>query len=275
MTPMAIYVPTRGRMGMQSTLNSLPKEWLARTTVVCPPEDAVTIGRSYPKLHKIQTPPTSKMPTLTAKRHWIFQTTPFKKILQLDDDLRFHFRKSPDDTALRQATAEDVAHILKRIERALQIYAHATITSRFMSHVNKCEFKYNGRVCHALGHDVETVLKHVDTKRATLCQDADYTLQLFHAGYESAVYCWGTQEEVKGWNADGGVSLYRTAKLFAQVARDLERWHPGIVKAKIPDCPTDAFQWGVSLRFNWKKAISEGLELRGVLRGTIKGDQRR
>ena len=264
-----LYLTTRGRPDDQLTLSCLPLKWLQRTTVVCPPKDAPRIDEQFPDLYHIQTPNLQNLPT---KRAWIFQTAPFTKIMMLDDDLRFHVRRGPK---LFRAAPDDPAldRMFTRIEDMLGVYAHGGITDRFMGHVHKTEFRYNARCLHALAYHVPTVLKHCELNRIELSSDYDYTLQLLRAGYENFVYCRGAQEDPKGFNAPGGVSLYRTPAKVLKSSKLLEKLHPGIVRLAPYKEGSKYGEFGVRTVANWKKAIKEGLDKRGVHYGTLNGQR--
>lgn len=268
MNKLMLYLTTRGRCHDQLTLRSLPKKWLGRTIVVCSKRERQFFELVWPDVRSVVTPDVKNLPE---KRSYIFQHTPYEKIMLLDDDLRFHvrgfrgklYRANPNDLLL------DL--MFRRIERMLDTYAHGGISDRFMNHVHKAEWRKNARALHALAYHVPTVLEHCELNRIELSSDYDYTLQLLSAGYENRIYCWGAQEDPKGFNAPGGVSLYRTPEKVLKSSRRLEKLHPGIVRLAPYKDGSKYAEFGVRTVANWKKAIKEGLLQRGVKRGTISG----
>jgi hypothetical protein len=251
---MGIYVVTRGRPNRanQHTLNNLPDKWVERTVVVCPKEERKFFENNYDVM--VFTP---RVMNITAKRKWIFENTPYEKILMLDDDLRFHVRPKPlKEPKLVAPDRNDplLVGMFDKLDKKLDTYAHVGISDRFMNHVVEGEWKETCKALHALGWHVPTVLAHCKLDRVMCGVEHDITLQLFEAGYPNAVYFWGTQSEPAGRAAPGGTSLYRTSKMIWNSARIMERKHPGIVRIMpIVDKDKKALP---TIRIAWRKALS-------------------
>jgi hypothetical protein len=250
---MHIYVVTRGRPRAvnQITLNNLPGEWLARTTVVCPKEERHFFDEAY----GVRTI-TPRVTNITAKRKWIFENTEHEKILMLDDDLRFHVRPSPMTSTrlvLGSADKKNLIHMFDALDKQLDTFAHVGISDRFMNNFVEDKWKYTCKALHALGWQRSTVLKHCKLDRVLCGVEHDLTLQLFEAGFPNAVYFWGTQSEPAGRAAPGGTSLYRTSKMIWESARIMEKLHPGIVKVMpLAEKNKDALP---KVRIAWRKAL--------------------
>ena len=292
---MVLYLTTRGRADYDSqlTLRSLPSKWHKRVIVVCPKGEKVWFQDTWPGLRGVLTPPTKN---LSEKRKWIFENSMYDKIMMLDDDIRFFVRERTlpalsgygehdeqkwqdeiyvdrDVARLRPAEPKDKSldRMFKRVEDMLSVYAHGGISIRYMNQVWSREFRLNWRCLHALAYHVPTVRKHCKLGRVLLNSDYDYALQLMKAGYENAVYYWGAQEDPLGFNAPGGVSLYRDKAKIIQSAEQLVKLHPGFVSA-VPYRPGSQYEHlGVRTLARWKKAVEYGLQKRGVTKGTISG----
>jgi TET-associated glycosyltransferase-like protein len=285
-----IYIPTRGRVEYQHTLRYLPKEWRARTVLVCPKSEVVQHLKNWKGLHGITPQPDPNM-TIAAKRAWIFKTIKHDKILMMDDDLRFAIRRKTlpsmkgfhhssaevrgttgdgawaraykkDKTlgALEIATEEhgkEIGHMLGRVEKMLQSgIRHGGIAPRLMNNNFGCEFIMNSRAMYALAYHVPTLLKHCKLGRIEHREDFDYTLQLMRAGFENAIYCWGVCEQARLYNASGGASLERTMKASNADAYKLAKLHPGLVQVKMKDYKQSVPRAEVVVQ--WAKAAAEG-----------------
>jgi len=295
MNALMLYLLTRGRVDDQLTLKSLPRPWRERTIIVCPTDEARLLGQQWSNVYKIETPPITE---LYLKRKWIFEHSISERICMLDDDLRFHSRRwvchelgglgrvgddkliweafkrhRLDATVLELIDAKDTRmnRLFKRLETMLDTYAHGGVNGRFMSHTVGNEFKMNSRCLHVLAYHVPTVKKVCELGRIQLSHDYDYTLQLLRAGYENAIYCWTVQDDPKGYHAPGGLSLYRTPAMVAHAGQQLATLHPGIVRLQPYHDNSPYVEFGMRTVANWKKAIKEGLEKRGVKHGTISG----
>ena len=274
---MKLYVTTRGRVDRQHTLKNLPTSWLSRTVIVCPVAEVAAHQQNWPKCGVWGV----KTKNLAEKRALIFETTKAEKIMLLDDDLRFHVRhrlcaklagfgvkdnevwnafkaKYPDATKLHLATPDDpkLKRMFDRMEEALDKHRHGGISIRYMNQVNGSEFSMNMRALHALSFHVPTVLEHCKLNRIVVASDYDYTLQLLRAGFDNAIYNWGTNEEPAGFGAEGGCSIYRDADLINKCMYQLEKLHPRIFSVNHKKPLTD--RGLLKVRIRWKQAIEEG-----------------
>lgn len=280
---MHIYVPTRGRVDRQFTLKHMTDEWRKRITLVCPSDEARQHAKNWPMV-QVVSQPDRKM-TIAAKRKWIFEKTKHEKIIMMDDDLRFgyrlatldHFRKFghlPQGADAKASWAARVkkwpqlgllekvhckpqlTHMLNRVEWMLNIYSHGGIGARLMNHVFPYEFTMNMRAMYAIAFHVPTVLEHCKLGRIEHREDLDYTLQLMAAGFENALYTWGSVEQQRGFNAEGGAHEERTMRAANIDAVKLAKLHPDVVTyAKRPYKVSTP---RVEVRVSWKKAAQLG-----------------
>lgn len=279
MTGLHLYIPTRGRVDRQVTLGQLPPSWLRRTIVVCAAGEAISIDEQFPELSRVRQVSTKN---IAAKRARIFKmahVAGHKKIMMLDDDLVFSVRKAvnrifegvqrpsndrwkaevrrrPELAQLRPALPTDVDKILQRVERLLDFYAHVGIGPRYMNQQHPGELLFNTKATHALGYQVDTVFKACKLGQVDRFEDLDYTLQLLRAGHQNAVTVWAAVNEPHGYNAPGGVSLYRTAKAIDAGARKLAALHPGLVRVvdRVDRNGDTKHKGGTRLVISWKKA---------------------
>ena len=273
MNDLRIFLTTRDRPQDQLTLLHMPTQWVQRTTVVCPREDRRDINEYC--CGTVADFAHPKVDNLAQKREWIFRYCAkqgIEKILMLDDDLEFRCRY-PHSTRVYKPEATDLRlhRMFKKLEEMLDHYAHGGVAMQFMQQSNTEEWKYGGRYLHLLAYHVPTVMENCKLGRVTLSSDYDYALQLMEAGYTSAVYCRATESDPNGFNAPGGVSRYRNAKLIRQQAELLAKLHPGIVKLMPYKAGSKYEHLGVRTQASWKKALAMGLEYRDVLHGTLDG----
>ena len=117
---MRIIIPTRGRTDRQLTPQSLPRELLKRTTLVCPKREASELHRLYEDV-EIVVQPDANM-TIAPKRAWIMREwlrAGYHKIIMLDDDLNFATRVSENDTHLRSIQGEELIPEFERLANKL------------------------------------------------------------------------------------------------------------------------------------------------------------
>jgi hypothetical protein len=254
MSELMLYVPTRGRVERQLTISNLPDEWKKRTIIVCPRSEIRDHQRNHRGIMGITVQPDDDM-SIAQKRAWLLRTTKFEKIMMLDDDLRFCHRqqapkkfagygphsiaewkkfmtKNPGVQSLDTLTPDDprTSMMFEKIEEMLDDYRHGGIGPRQMNQAMPGEWNVNFRAMYALAYHVPTVRKHCKLGRIEHREDFDYTLQLFLAGFENAIYTWGALDQL--YNTAGGASLERTIEASNKDAEKLARWFPGIVRVK-------------------------------------------
>src|SRR5690349_10617426 len=108
LSKMRIIIPTRARTNQQITLQSLPDEWLKRTTLVCPKIEAFKLSLLDARPEIVVAP--DHLGSIAPVRKWIMEEwlrLGYEKILMLDDDLGFETRKSTSDWRLREIRGEE------------------------------------------------------------------------------------------------------------------------------------------------------------------------
>jgi hypothetical protein len=286
MSKLQLFIPTRGRVGSQLTLQKMPPAWRLRTTIVCPKDEIAAHRKNWPTC-KVKAQPEPNM-TIAAKRAWLLRdcgAAKIDKIMMLDDDLRFAirprtiskfkgfeaegsrgtgntewgrlYRKLDGIHKVVQCKDADpaVGKIFERMEYMLDHYKHGGINTRLQQQEFGCEFALNKRVQYALAFHVPTVLANCKLGRIEHREDFDYTLQLLRRGFENAVYCWAVVEQ-REYGAAGGASLERRMSASNKDAHKLARLHPDLVKVTTKDYKKSTPRNEVIVY--WQKAIEEG-----------------
>jgi hypothetical protein len=226
---MRLIIPTRGRTDRQLTLQSLPRELLKRTTLVCPKREASELCRLYKDVEIVIEPyPNAKIAQV---RQWIVQTwfrSGYTKIIMLDDDLVFATRISADDWHLRPIEGEELIPEFQRIEDMLGPECpHAGFGVRQNNHVAGRGWKMPGRMCHSLAYYLPIVATEAKFDVVALREDFAFTLQLLLKGHRNAV--WNETVVNQVTNAPGGCSTYRGTEMNNAEAEKLAALFPGYV----------------------------------------------
>lgn len=269
----AIVIPTYRRMTRIATLRNLPDELRQKTFLVVDQADADLKRPHTQGLRGIKLlvhPPD--ITSIAKKRSWIIRALPMKKIVMLDDDLRFAVRSSPDSTALRQATGEDLLVHFRDLFRKLDEYAHVGWSAR-QGNNNQREagFHENCRMCYVLGYDasllrVEDGLGRIRLGQIETREDMDLTLQLMKEGWPNTVSFSICADQVSGYAADGGCSEQRTLESSNADAMQLAELHPGLVKVVEKQYSGSLPRQEVVVQ--WKKAWEIGKAKR-ITEGTL------
>lgn len=228
---MRIYIPTYRRTDKQKTLEALPKRWKRNTTLVCDKVDAPAL-RIVAADHgaEISIVPDT-ITTIAQKRHWIISATPFKKIMMMDDDLRFSHRVygQNKEFALQSVSRKRLAAYLDEVEAMLDKFVHVGISPRQgNNNIEVTGWKANARMIYCLGYKVGAIRKNCELGRIEHREDMDYTLQLLRKGFANRVLVDLAADQV--YNAKGGASEQRSVKNSNKDAEKLARLHPGFVK---------------------------------------------
>jgi hypothetical protein len=227
---MQIVIPTRGRTNQQLTLQSLPRELLKQTTVVCPKNEAVSLYRLYNDVQIVVQPDANW--TIARKRAWIMRTwlaAGYDKILMFDDDLTFATRITEGDWHLREIQGEELGAEIQRLEQKLgPAFPHVGFGQRQGNNNVASGWQTPARMMYSLGYFLPIVINECELGRIETREDMDITLQLLRKGYPNAV--WNTTVSDQKYNAPGGATNERTIERSNADAYKLARLHRGYVR---------------------------------------------
>lgn len=262
---MRIYIPTRGRVNKQKTVERFGPDLCEEfsVTLVCPPDER-KLHADTVKSYGVEVV-ACKAEGIAATRQWILDHARKNKesvILMLDDDLatwRLRTDKQNDkgDTPYVKASIEDIAEGLREFDKLMQDYAHGSI-----GHALFCQrqpvVKYNSRMLRALAYNIELLPKDI-VFRLQVMEDFDIALQLFTRGYESVTYNGVVQDQHQN-NSDGGCSSYRTGEVQAAAAHRLKELWPDFVTVvtRAPKREWIGMGERTDVRVNWARAIKYG-----------------
>lgn len=260
--PLAVYIPTRGRVGLnrQITLREFLTKSATVPTLVCP-EDEVAAHREYhPQVvgHGCD--------GISATRQWILDMLPGAVQVVVDDDKRFYRRPDPLSPTLATAVPGDLDNMLRVITECVRLgYAHGGVAMRQRNGFKDLAAKIDKRGkefvrCYGYvrdGHVFEDCERAIgchfyarNRVRAAglrydavpLIQDMYGTLTLLRAGLPNTIIYSFCHNEV-GSNAAGGCSLFRTPELHAAAAETLARDFPGVVRVTTKVAKASSPNW--------------------------------
>ncbi len=263
---MRIYIPTRGRVGLQKTVERLGKSINRRfkTTLVCPP-DEVKMHKINEGQHDVDVLPC-KAEGIAATRQWILDYERKHDngvVLMLDDDLPTWRKRSSEkndrgETPYTKATTKEIEEGLATFDKLMEGYAHGSIGHALFCQVSP-PIRYNSRMLRALAYNVKLIPK--TTKfRLQVMEDFDMELQLFAQGFTAMTYNGVVQDQHQN-NSEGGCSSYRTLEVQAAAAHKLKELWPNFVTV-VTRAP--AREWigmggeRTDVRVNWGKAAKAG-----------------
>jgi hypothetical protein len=266
MDPMMLYIPTRGRVGVQRTLTGLSPALRARTILVAPAREYEDhLGCTYMR-HGVQflQQPDPNM-TIAAKRAWILRTTPHERIVMLDDDLWMYIRRDDKPDRLREATHADQEHWFGELEAHLTPEVpHAGFGPRQGNHVHKMVWQSPGRMMYALGYHVPTVLDNCVLGAIETREDFDLSLQLLRKGFPNRV-CHHFVVGQAEYNERGGCATQRTLESSNADAQRLAELHPGYVRVV---SKTYKNHPRLEVVVSWAKALRDGTLARAAAAGS-------
>ena len=226
--------------------------------------EADYMKRLYPDNDFVVLP--SEITRLSPTRQYLIGQCPTKKMILLDDDLKFYVRKSPTDWHLRYTTDNDLIEMYENISEALDHLAHVGISPREGNNRVEEFEKENTRIMRVLAYRVDIIRKiHAKFDRLNVMSDFDMNLQLLKAGYESTCfYHWAQGQDATNYR--GGCSAYRTEEVHNEAAEGLHELHPGFVKLRMKKNKTGGLRERKEVTIYWKKAIaSSGKEGHGTI----------
>ena len=266
---MKIIIITRGRVGKQSTLANLPKEFWEDTLICCPPDERHDFGVTSREVENGLVLPTMLYEPwpmdYSQKFQWILDGADGQlsgKVVIMDDDLRFCVRDPANPTKLLSDDmwGSGLADGLYLMEELLDDYPLIGFHPRAMA--NNCSdgVMLNKRINAVQGLNLD-LIGDVGVAKYPILADMFLNLTLLTRGQENALICGPYWDQVGTSNAPGGCSLHRTWEQQRDVVLGLEVAFPQFVtvKQKVvkngwwgPDKPRYDFI------IQWKKAAEYG-----------------
>lgn len=254
-----IYVFTNDRIGKQLTLSNLHRTWLDRTTLVVRKEE-------YKKHEHDRYLVLPGKERLGPARQYVLDTTPYKWITMLDDDLQWAKRVNGSLPCAKQWQHPFSLGLFLQQENWLREgVVHCGVSAREGNNRCKEEYKEVDRMMRVLSYNVEVLRKEgVRFDRLELKADFDMTLQLLLLGYPNRVsYLFAQGQDAS--HMPGGCAEYRTQELNDRVCEQLEELYPDFVNVNLKFTNNWGEEFGnvrndVSIK--WKKAYEEGVRRR-------------
>jgi hypothetical protein len=240
---MQIFIPTRGRPNHQPTAEALTAAGI-EFRMVCSLDDDTLVqylnryGRTVRVVGTID---------ISEKRQAIVRLNrraTDRKILMLDDDLRFYTRKR--DGKFRKSTVRDIVRMLSKIAEALNEHAHVGLVDKFMSQNQPRGVKHSGRYNQVLGYNLAMWPRGVKF-RLPINEEHDVHLQLSQSGLRPCVLCEYSKDG--SYYSKGGCSSWRTPHVEMRSMKEMARLWPDYVS--IREHQTNLS--GYSLWVKWSK----------------------
>lgn len=254
---MQIFIPTRGRIDKQYTLDNLflNSHYMSYQIYMIVPECEKSLWKNGDgKI--IKTVPDNF--GYSDIRQWIlenFNTDP--NHLVIDDDLTFYRRKE-NSTYLRKTNLEDIKNMLSWINNQFEKdFAHGGISAREgNNNIETSEFE-NTRMMRCCFYNANILNKHNIRCDDVICRmDFHITLSLLKLGYKNIVNFEFAHNQPNSGNSNaGGCSHYRSLKLMNEQALLLENLHKPYVKTYKKKTKTSYDgQERIAVKISWKKA---------------------
>ncbi len=250
-----IYIPTYKRSHRQITLLQLPKELLEHTTLVIRLEEK-DLYTKYVQEKGVQLliVPT-EYESLCKKRQYIMNTTPYKYVAMVDDDLEFKVCKEFKE----EATNQDVIDLFRLMEYWLEEgIAHCGIRSLFMPFVKNNAYSEVEKLFSFLCYNTEIFREHnITFENTVILHDLSVCMQLLLKGYKnriSNIYRFNSNKR----NAlEGGLTEIRTKELVETAAKTfVDLYSPYAV---LTECDINNSKKFTGIKCFWKEAYKHGI----------------
>lgn len=246
-----IYIPTKGRVDRQITLEYLPT--FLPVTLVCPPKEKKELAaRTVNK--KVEIITCSDEMTIAEKRAWITKRAKEDYIFMMDDDLRLYVNDHGSRFSAKEATVQALNFWEYVFPLLRQRYDAVSFGTTFFP-VEDGGTRENYHMGYAFGFRREVAMRVIKWNRVDSYEDIDYTLQLLRAGIRIGV-TYAMMVEQRKAMAPGGCTEERSADTIDHDMKRLIELHPGIVSYK-PLSDT-AKHMASNIRVAWRKAAQEG-----------------
>ncbi len=166
--------------------------------------------------------------TLGATREYLVKANWGQKIVLMDDDLTWYWRKDPKDWHLTAPPAWAMEQMFQEIDEALDTYAHVGISGREGQNREPSYAVENTRYMRCLCYNTALWPTHIVCSRLDGVSDFDTNLQLLRAGLPNKVFYRWAQGQ-RSTQSPGGMSGQRTHDSHTAEVLALCELHPGLV----------------------------------------------
>jgi len=258
---MKIYIPTKGRVQNQLTLENLPPDLYVRTILVCPKSEAFRHRQRHPHAEVLEQPDEDM--GISEKRKWIIDICDEDKLVMLDDDCRFAVRREDDPGLFRKANNEDITLAFAELESMLcEEIPHAGFAVRGAGIGELARQggwqKTGKRMMYSLGYYLPIVRYWAEWGRIKTHEDIDITLQLLSMGFPNAVnHTFVTDQK---FGAPGGCTNERTVESNNEDCLKLQALHPEYVTIEEKTYTSSVPR--METRCAWQKCLKDGITFR-------------
>jgi len=252
-----IFIPTRGRIGIQDTYGSFTKEFIRKYNIklVGPSHEAPMHRRLGYKVLRCD------MEGIAKTRQWIMDYSiekGLKRIIMCDDDHLFFVRKNQNAFNLRKATTEEIENIFIRMFKLCKVYPLVGLSARsgnnrfFPDKIKTCVRQNN---IHAIDTKVFAKI-NARFDQTIVMEDFNVILTFLRNGHKNAIITDCAWDQM-GTNAPGGCSLYRNNDIQKESAIKLKELHPDFVSIveKKSKSGWKGMEVRRDVRIQWKRAF--------------------
>lgn len=255
---LSLYIVSKGRSDKMITLESLPPDVLAITTVVVP-EDEMEAYREVCDKYHVGLQAAINCHHVATQRQFCAMQCSTRYFAMADDDLIFSYRNN--EGKLRPATPEIVREIFDTIYADLLAGVPAVgISTRFGNNFTKEDYVEIGRMYRIWFLDLD-IYHQLGITMAPypefFMEDFHWVLTFLEHGYKNRIYYKYAQDDKGGSNAAGGCSTYRTAELQKKAAIWLMTHHASVhLVTKRSKSGWDGLTMRTDVRVEWQKAYN-------------------
>lgn len=258
---MKIVIITRGRVGKLHTLRAIPKNWLNDTVILCPEEEVQSHKRLHPQVTVICE--NAGQPLCYSEKFHRIVNGHYpelgRKILIMDDDLRFSMRDPEGSPSLVRATEGAISDGLYTLAGMLNEYPLVGLHPRAMGNNAPPGVKECTRINAMQGVNLDFI-GPVTLNHWPILADMVLNLTLLTRGQKTAVWCELFWDQAGASNAPGGCSLHRTQDQQTEAVYGLHNMFPDVVTIQMKEVKKGWFGGlRADFRIQWQKAYKLGV----------------
>lgn len=248
---MKLIITTLGRIRNQVTLRNLPESIADRVELWVQDWEKELADKYYDGVFAL--PPEVR--NLGQTRQYLLDLYRGEKIVLMDDDLTFYWRKDPEDWHLTTPPPEALEEMFAELEFQLNEYAHIGVSGREGQNRLPAQPVTCDRYMRFLAYNTARFPDHVRADRLSGMSDFDVNLQLLRAGLPSLILTRFAQGQ-PATQTPGGCSIDRTNDSHFAEVRKLCEMHAGIVvPRKKVNKSGGAFGQRDEVTVSWKMAL--------------------
>lgn len=267
---MNIFIPTRGRVELQRTVQQLLRtRYIRSTALVVDSDEYDKYAARWRDVVEVIALPTGMVGIAAIRQYILEELSLGRHVCMLDDDLAFQYRKA-STLKIVNSSVPIIERAFHKMESWLNAgVVHCSMCPRAIAYADERTWLENYRMMHVLCYNTRIVLEEADCSFIRGVDGSIFSMDDFHMTLQLLTKGYGNRVSLKfrtspsPSNSDGGASVWRSVNTHNYSADALQRIHGAdLVRIKEKHGWSGMESGRRDVIISWKKAIALGTHRR-------------